>query len=117
VDLVVAHGTGTALNDPMEASVLRAVFGDTDRAPLVTAIKGGIGHTSGVAALHSLAIAAESMRRGLIPSVVGLREPLPDAKRLRLVRDTPVSARPTIAMINAFGFGGVNAVTLLEAVR
>jgi len=117
VDLVLAHGTGTALNDPLEAAVLREVFGDTGAGPLVTAIKGGIGHTSGVAALHSVAVAAESMRRGLVPPVVGLREPLPDGKGLRLVRGAPVAARPDVAMVNAFGFGGVNAVTVLEAVR
>ena len=45
VDSVVAHGTGTALNDPVEAALIRRYFGGGP-GPLVTAVKGAIGHTS-----------------------------------------------------------------------
>jgi 3-oxoacyl-[acyl-carrier-protein] synthase II len=114
VDLVYAHGTGTALNDPTEASVLGEVFAAARPGPLVTAVKGAVGHTSGAAALTSLAMAVQSLRRQLAPPVVGLREPLPEAAGLRLVTGRACPTRVRTVQVNAFGFGGVNAVTLLE---
>jgi 3-oxoacyl-[acyl-carrier-protein] synthase II len=42
VDLVVAHGTGTALNDPTEASLLDEEFGSAG-APLITGPQRGAG--------------------------------------------------------------------------
>lgn len=111
--LVVAHGTGTALNDPNEAAVLAQLFDGVAR-PLVTAIKGGIGHTSGSAGLMSLLIAAESLRQGQVPPIVGLRDPIAEAEPLDLVIGDAATTRATVAQVNSFGFGGVNAVCLLE---
>lgn len=114
VDLVVAHGTGTTLNDPTEARVLAQLFAETETRPLVTAIKGAIGHTSGSAGLMSLLVAVEAMRHGRVPAVVGLRTPIAEAASLNLVIGEPVATDARVAQINAFGFGGVNAVCLVE---
>ncbi len=114
VGLVVAHGTGTALNDPAECAALVREFG-SDAGPLVTAVKGAVGHTSGVAALVNLEVALRCLAGGLVPAVTGLRVPLDEAAGVRLVRSTTVAPRPLLIQSNAFGFGGVNAVTLLEA--
>ncbi|MFT2015056.1 beta-ketoacyl synthase N-terminal-like domain-containing protein [Streptomyces sp. 796.1] len=118
VDLVVAHGTSTALNDPTEATALAELFGDlpAEQAPVVTGIKGAIGHTSGGAALMSVLVACRAMRTGTVPAVTGLRTAIPEAQPLSLVVGEPLAARPKVAQINAFGFGGVNAVTIVEAV-
>ncbi|UBI37599.1 MULTISPECIES: beta-ketoacyl-[acyl-carrier-protein] synthase family protein [Streptomyces] len=113
VDLVLAHGTSTALNDPTEAAALLEVFGPD--GPPVTAIKGAVGHTSGGAALMSLLVALEAIRTGQVPPVVGLSTPIPEAAELRLVHGGPLASRPRVAQINAFGFGGVNAVAIVEA--
>jgi 3-oxoacyl-[acyl-carrier-protein] synthase II len=113
VDLVVAHGTGTALNDPAEARALREELHDHGGRPLVTATKGAVGHTSGVAALLNVDVAVRSLATGQVPPVVGLRTPDPEVADLRLVT-APVWAAPRLAVCDAFGFGGVNAVTLLE---
>ncbi|MDI6099264.1 beta-ketoacyl synthase N-terminal-like domain-containing protein [Actinoplanes sp. NEAU-A12] len=112
--LVVAHGTGTALNDPTEAAVLTGLFGDRPAGPRVTGIKGAIGHTSGSAGLMSLLVAGEALRHGRVPPIVGLRKPIPEAEPLDLVIDRPAPTGATLAQVNAFGFGGVNAVCLLE---
>ena len=50
-----------------------------------------------------------------MPPIAGLREPLPEGDGLRFVRGGPASGRFTLAQLNAFGFGGVNAVTLVAA--
>ncbi|OKI61507.1 beta-ketoacyl synthase [Micromonospora sp. CB01531] len=114
VGLVLAHGTGTALNDPTEAGVLAGLFADARPGPLVTGIKGAIGHTSGSAGLMSLLVAVEALRHGQVPPVVGLRTPIPEAAPLPLVIGGPVGTDAGVAQVNAFGFGGVNAVCLVE---
>jgi 3-oxoacyl-[acyl-carrier-protein] synthase II len=114
VDLVVAHATGTALNDPIESELLRALYG-SGRYPLVTAIKGATGHTSGAAALMSVDVAVRCLREQIVPPIVGLREPIPESEGLALVRGRSRSAILKLAQVNAFGFGGVNAVSLVEA--
>ncbi|OLT19105.1 beta-ketoacyl synthase [Actinomadura sp. CNU-125] len=125
VDLVVAHGTGTALNDPAECEALRASFADgrsgtgadgvPGEGPLVTAVKGAVGHTSGSAALVNLDVAVRCLTEGVVPPVVGLRSVLDEGEGLRFVTGSPVRRRPRLVQSDAFGFGGVNAVTLLEA--
>lgn len=117
IGLVLAHGTGTALNDPTEARVLAGLFADVHRPPLVTAIKGAIGHTSGGAGLMSLLVAVEALRYGTVPPVTGLRMQIAEAATLDLVIGRPTSTDAHVAQVNAFGFGGVNAVCLVEVWR
>jgi len=115
VDLVVAHGTGTALNDPAECEALRKVVLGAGGEPLVTAVKGSVGHTSGAAALVNVDVAVRCLADGVVPPVAGLRDVLDEGAGLRFVLGEPVPMRPSLAQVNAFGFGGVNAVSLLEA--
>ncbi len=115
VDLVVAHGTGTALNDPAECEALRSVLLGDGGAPLVTAIKGAVGHTSGSAPLLNVDAALRCLAEGMVPAVVGQRVALDEGAGLRFALGGPVRLRPSLIQVNAFGFGGVNAVTLLEA--
>jgi 3-oxoacyl-[acyl-carrier-protein] synthase II len=116
VSLVVAHGTGTALNDPAECQALRAVLLEAGGAPLVTAIKGAVGHTSGSASLINVDVALRCLAGRVVPPVVGLRVPLDEGAGLRFAVGRPSPLPPGLVQLDAFGFGGVNAVTLLEAV-
>ncbi|WP_116051410.1 beta-ketoacyl synthase N-terminal-like domain-containing protein [Amycolatopsis palatopharyngis] len=115
VDLVVAHGTGTVLNDPVECDALRKIVLGAGGDPLVTGVKGAVGHTSGSAALVNVDVALRCLSTGMIPPVVGLADPLDEGAGLRFVVGGPVARRTNLVQVNAFGFGGVNAVTLLEA--
>jgi 3-oxoacyl-[acyl-carrier-protein] synthase II len=115
VGLVVAHGTGTALNDPAESTALRDVLAGAD--PLITAVKGAVGHTSGAAALVNADVALRCLANRTVPPIAGLRTVLPEGAGLSFVRDAPAGLHAGIAQVNAFGFGGVNAVSLIEEVR
>lgn len=117
VGLVVAHGTGTTLNDPTESAALAELFAGVRPGPLVTALKGAIGHTSGAAFLMNALVAIAAMRSGRVPPIAGLRTPLPEAAGLRLVVDEAAPTDARIAQVNAFGFGGVNAVGLIQVDR
>jgi 3-oxoacyl-[acyl-carrier-protein] synthase II len=115
VDLVFLHGTGTELNDRAEAQAMAEVFGDT--APLATAIKCMTGHTAGASGLHSLIAGTDCIRTGAVPAITTLQRPMDEAAGLRLVRDTVSGADIDLVQVHSFGFGGLNAVALLERGR
>ena len=60
----------------------------------------------------SLVVAVAAMRTGMVPAVAGLRRPSP-----RRPGSASCSARrqpaARVAQVDAFGFGGVNAVALV----
>ncbi|MEU3911264.1 MULTISPECIES: beta-ketoacyl synthase N-terminal-like domain-containing protein [unclassified Streptomyces] len=114
IGLVMLHGTGTLLNDEAEAAAIGDVFGPEAGTPLMTAVKSMTGHTSGGSGLLSLIVALKALESGRIPPVIGLREPIEEAAGFRLVRDRETTAQPVLAQVDAFGFGGVNAVAVVE---
>ncbi|MCF3101323.1 3-oxoacyl-ACP synthase [Streptomyces roseoverticillatus] len=122
IDLVMLHGSGTPKNDTTEAGVLAQVFaagpGDgPGSGPLMTAVKSMTGHTLGGSGLLSLVVAALALRQGTVPPVLGLTDPVEEATGLRLVQGTAATADLGLAQIDAFGFGGINAAAIVEAVR
>lgn len=112
INLIVAHGTGTILNDKAEGEALSTLWtGDT--SPAITALKGATGHTSGGSGLFSLVMAAESLVRGTIPPILGLTVPDGAVSELDLVTTPRDGGSMSLAQINAFGFGGLNAVAII----
>jgi 3-oxoacyl-[acyl-carrier-protein] synthase II len=75
------------------------------------------GHTLGGSGLLSLVMAVTAFEQRRVPPVLGLTDPIKEAAGLRLVRHETVAAEPRTAQIDAFGFGGINAVAILEATR
>ena len=53
-----------------------------------------------------------SLRSGIIPPTLNLETP--DRESDGLVRPGPVDAGPGLALVNGFGFGGVNACMALR---
>ncbi|MFI6849640.1 3-oxoacyl-ACP synthase [Kitasatospora sp. NBC_00085] len=117
IDLVMVHGTGTLLNDEAEATALADAFGADAGRPLMTAIKSMTGHTSGASGLLGLVVTLSSLAEGQVPPTVGLDDPVDEAAGFRIVTGTAAREPLTVAQLNAFGFGGVNAVAIVEAVR
>ncbi|CAM5648884.1 Ketosynthase family 3 (KS3) domain-containing protein OS=Streptomyces antimycoticus OX=68175 GN=SANT12839_039160 PE=4 SV=1 [Streptomyces antimycoticus] len=112
---MLLHGTGTQLNDAAEAAAIAEVFGHEVRGPLMTAINSMTGHTSGGSGLLSLIVALESLASGRVLPTLGLTELLPEAAAFRFVREEARDGGDLrVAQIDAFGFGGVNAVAIVE---
>ncbi|MFC5286663.1 beta-ketoacyl-[acyl-carrier-protein] synthase family protein [Actinokineospora guangxiensis] len=116
IDLVVMHGTGTQLNDHVEAGVTAEVFAP-GRRPLLTGIKSMTGHTSGAAGLLNLVVALRAMAAGRVPPITGLRDPIGEVDGFTVVRGEAMPCTASLAQVNAFGFGGVNAVGIVEVAR
>ncbi len=115
IGAVIAHGTGTQLNDASEAAAVARVLGAGDASPLVTAPKAVLGHGLGAAGAFSVAIGALVADRAMVPPVMNLDHPDP-ACDIRLVRGAPATLQAPGVMIDAFGFGGQNAVIALRRV-
>ncbi|MCI0729734.1 MAG: beta-ketoacyl-[acyl-carrier-protein] synthase family protein [Chloroflexi bacterium] len=116
VDLIMAHGTGTMLNDQAEALALKKVFGAGIGHPLVSGLKSMTGHTSGASGLIGVIVAIEAMRQSCVPPTIYFSKPMAGAEELNIVVGAAKPASIRIAQVNAFGFGGVNAVAVLERV-
>jgi len=117
VDLIMIHGTGTVRNDEAEAMAIRQVFGPLAERPLISGLKSLIGHTSGASGLVAAVIAMEAMRHSYVPPTIHFSEPMAEAAGMDIVVNTRRQATIEMAQINAFGFGGVNAVAILEKVN
>ncbi len=117
VELVMVHGTGTPLNDAAEGIALTEVYGSHIGRPLMSGVKSMTGHTSGASGVLSLIVALRAMREGRIPPITGLDTPAEEAAGFRFVRDVSADAQVGLAQVDAFGFGGINAVALVEAAQ
>lgn len=106
VGCVVPHGTGTTLNDIVEARMLRDVLGARcDDLPLYS-LKALIGHTGGAAAAFAALAAVLILERGEVPPNVPLGMQDPDCDVL-LARE-PLALRARLVLLNAYAFGGNN---------
>ncbi len=110
VDYVNAHGTGTPLNDGVEAAAIRRVFGDS--APPVSSTKAQVGHCIAAAGALELAACVAALRGGRLPpnAHLGAVDPKID---LDLVEREGRTGTPGVLLSNSFGFGGQNACLAL----
>ncbi|HEX3615456.1 MAG TPA: beta-ketoacyl-ACP synthase II [Solirubrobacteraceae bacterium] len=115
VDYICAHGTATRINDAVETSAIRDVYGAAADELLVSSPKSMVGHMIGAAGALGAMISVLAMRDGIVPPTINLENPDPacDLDYVPLVaRETTVRT----AAVNAFGFGGQNCVVVLKAV-
>ena len=81
----------------------------------MTAIKSMTGHTSGGSGLLSLVVALEALAPGGSRRPSGCASRSAEAAAFRFVRGRrPATADLRLAQVDAFGFGGVNAVAMVE---
>ncbi len=114
VDLIIAHGTGTPINDVAETRAIKNALGAHARAVPVTAPKSMVGHLIGGAGALSILVGVLAMRDGVIPPTINLDIPDP-ACDLDYVPLRARTASVRFAIANAFGFGGQNCVVAVRA--
>ncbi|MFE3886483.1 beta-ketoacyl-[acyl-carrier-protein] synthase family protein [Streptomyces lydicus] len=112
VGQVSAHGTGTLLNDRIEAAALRQALGPghLSRTP-VTAVKSMTGHMLGASGAAEAVAAVLSLRDRKIPPVRNCDHPAEED--LDLVLKGARDWDGDVVLSNSFGFGGHNAVLVL----
>jgi 3-oxoacyl-[acyl-carrier-protein] synthase II len=108
--LYFAHGTGTALNDELEAKVVGEVFADNDGLAMV-ATKGALGHSLGACGLIEFILLLQMLHKRSIPPTVGLIQPL-DGIASRFARHQ-LDGRIGVSV--TLGFGGFNTAVIARA--
>lgn len=124
ISYIEAHGTGTSVGDPIEATAIAAVAGfaggRTEPCP-IGSVKTNIGHLEATSGLAGLIKAALITKHRIIPPTLVTRELNPnidfDRLGLRVVTHAePLSASGSVVVgVNSFGFGGANAHAVLSS--
>ncbi|WP_442488152.1 SDR family NAD(P)-dependent oxidoreductase [Halomonas litopenaei] len=120
LDYLEAHGTGTAVGDPIEVAAIGQALGRYRRHPLpIGSVKSNIGHLETAAGIAGLYKALGCLTQRFIPASIGVDRLNPelrlDEANLDVVltpRTLPESGALTVG-INSFGFGGANAHVVL----
>jgi nodulation protein E len=113
VGYINAHGTGTQVNDTVEAAAIQQVFGERSAKIPVSSTKALTGHSIGATGAMEAMATLLALREGKLPANVGVTE-IDPAIDLDVILGEAREARPTLALSNSLAFGGLNAVLALR---
>jgi len=111
-----AHGTSTVLNDKIESSSIKKVFGDEASRIKVSSIKSMIGHLLAAAGAVEFVAAAKSIQTGIIPPTINCESPDPECP-LNIVTKGAESFDGNAVISNSFGFGGGNVCLAVKVFK
>jgi 3-oxoacyl-[acyl-carrier-protein] synthase II len=118
VDYVNAHGTSTPLNDRAETLAIKTALGAHAAKVPISSTKSAIGHLLGAAGAVEAIATIQTLRERLVAPTLGLEQPddgldldyVPGSARSLRAPD----GRAAVGISNSLGFGGHNAVVVLE---
>ena len=122
VSYIEAHGTGTALGDPIEVTALTEVFGSVPRGSCALgSLKTNVGHLSEAAGVAGLIKTVLALRHRELPPSLHFKSPNPQIDlangpfRVNAeLAPWPAGGSPRRAGVSSFGIGGTNAHVVLE---
>ncbi len=122
IDYLEAHGTGTAVGDPIETRAISQALASARRKALpIGSVKSNMGHLEAASGVAGLAKAIYCLLHREVPATIGIKTINPNIKldewNLDIVTK-PRALKPrgqlTIG-VNSFGFGGANAHIILQS--
>lgn len=113
VGYVSAHGTGTPLNDAAETKAIKAAFGEDAYKLSISSTKSMTGHMMGATGALEAIFCTMAIRDGILPPTIHYQTPDPECD-LDYIPNTAREKKVDIAISNAFGFGGHNAVLVVR---
>lgn len=114
VDYISAHGTATPLNDLSETRAIKAAFGEAAYDIPISSTKSMTGHMMGATGALEAIFCMLAIRDDVIPPTIHYRTPDPECD-LDYVPNEARQGKVDVAISNAFGFGGHNAVLAFQA--
>ncbi|WP_262965783.1 type I polyketide synthase [Methylobacter psychrophilus] len=124
IDYIEAHGTGTAVGDPVEVRAIGEALGKLrpSNNPLrIGSIKSNLGHLEAASAVAGLVKALYCIRHRLVPATIGIKNLNPnipfDELNIEVItkKQSLKKTGKLVIGINSFGFGGANAHVILES--
>lgn len=116
IDYINSHGTGTSLNDQMEAKAIHHVFTNSAETVPINAIKSMTGHMLGGSGAVETIATILAIENGFIPATKNC-DNLDKSLRLNVIRHEGIEQEINYAMTNSFGFGGHNASLILKSFK
>jgi len=113
VGYINAHGTSTPLNDQAETRAIKAAFGGLAYKIPASSTKSMTGHMMGATGALEVIICVQAIRDGILPPTIHYETPDPECD-LDYVPNKAREAKISLAVSNAFGFGGHNAVLAIR---
>ena len=116
VDYLNMHGTSTPLGDVAETKAIKAVFGDHAYDMNLSSTKSMTGHLLGAAGAIEAVASILAITHNRVPPTINLETPDPECD-LNYTPNAPQERDVTVALSNAFGFGGHNTCVVFKAVE
>jgi len=113
VDYINAHGTSTRLNDQMETTAVKRVFGEGAKALPMSSIKSMVGHLIGAAGAVEAVAMAMTLADKALPPTINQTQRDPDCD-LDYIPNTAREKKAKVAVSTSFGFGGQNAALVMK---
>ncbi|MGB8981926.1 MAG: beta-ketoacyl-ACP synthase II [Anaerolineales bacterium] len=108
-----AHGTGTSLNDQAETRAVKKAFGAKAYQIPISSTKSMTGHMMGATGALEAIFCVQAVRDGILPPTIHYETPDPECD-LDYVPNEAREKKIDLAISNAFGFGGHNAVLAIR---
>lgn len=109
VGYISAHGTATQLNDLSETKAVKLMFGELAYKIPISSTKSMTGHMMGATGALEAVFCVQAVRQGVLPPTIHYETPDPECD-LDYIPNRAREKKIELAISNAFGFGGHNAV-------
>ncbi|ALM86454.1 type I polyketide synthase [Bordetella sp. N] len=124
LDYLEAHGTGTAVGDPIETCAIGAALGKArpaNRPLAIGSIKSNMGHLEPASGVAGMVKAIYTLVHRIVPATIGVRTLNPHIDfqgwNIEVVtQNRQLKAKGKLVVgVNSFGFGGANAHVILQS--
>ncbi len=114
IDYINPHATSTPVGDLKEIEALRAVFGNEDKCPPISATKSLTGHSQGATGVHESIFSILMMKHRFIAESANIETIDPAFADMPILRQRRDNVDLAYVLSNSFGFGGTNAALVFK---
>jgi 3-oxoacyl-[acyl-carrier-protein] synthase-1 len=114
VDYINPHATSTPVGDLKEMDAIRALFGNGDKCPPISATKSLTGHSQGATGVHESIYSILMMRERFICESANIENLDPAFEDMPILRQRRDNVDLGVVLSNSFGFGGTNAALVFK---